>query len=85
MNPSVGTPAHALTMANPWSMVPALGNLDAYISAVNRLPLLTPEEEQAFARKLRDHNDLEAAGKLVLWSRWPPPRPSASCSSICAP
>jgi RNA polymerase sigma-32 factor len=53
-------------MANPWSMVPALGNLDAYISAVNRLPLLTPEEEQAFARKLRDHNDLEAAGKLVL-------------------
>jgi RNA polymerase sigma-32 factor len=47
-------------------MVPALGNLDAYISAVNRLPLLTPEEEQAFARKLRDHNDLEAAGKLVL-------------------
>ncbi len=66
MNPSVGTPAHALTMANPWSMVPALGNLDAYISAVNRLPLLTPEEEQAFARKLRDHNDLEAAGKLVL-------------------
>jgi RNA polymerase sigma-32 factor len=53
-------------MANPWSMVPALGNLDAYIAAVNRLPLLTPEEEQAFARKLRDHNDLEAAGKLVL-------------------
>jgi RNA polymerase sigma-32 factor len=66
MNPSVGTSAHALTMANPWSMVPALGNLDAYISAVNRLPLLTPEEEQAFARTLRDHNDLEAAGKLVL-------------------
>ena len=66
MNPSVGTPAHALTTANPWSMVPALGNLDAYISAVNRLPLLTPEEEQAYARKLRDHNDLEAAGKLVL-------------------
>ncbi len=66
MTPSVGTSAHALATANPWSMVPALGNLDAYISAVNRLPLLTPEEEQAFARKLRDHNDLEAAGKLVL-------------------
>ncbi len=66
MTPSVGTSASALTMANPWSMVPALGNLDAYISAVNRLPLLTPEEEQEYARKLRDHNDLEAAGKLVL-------------------
>ncbi len=66
MTPSVGNSATALTTANPWSVVPALGNLDAYISAVNRLPLLTPEEEQAYARKLRDHNDLEAAGKLVL-------------------
>ncbi len=66
MTPSVGTPANALAMANPWSVVPALGNLDAYISAVNRLPLLTPEEEQDYARKLRDHNDLDAAGKLVM-------------------
>ena len=24
---------------NPWSVVPSLGNLDAYISAVNRLPM----------------------------------------------
>ena len=53
-------------MASPWSMVPSLGNLDAYISAVNKLPLLTPEEEQAYARTLRDHDDLDAAGKLVL-------------------
>ena len=55
-----------LTLANPWAMVPALGNLDAYISAANRLPMLTLEQEQEFARKLRDDNDLEAAGKLVL-------------------
>ncbi len=47
-------------------MVPSLGNLDAYISAVNKLPLLTSEEEQEYARKLRDHDDLDAAGKLVL-------------------
>ncbi len=57
---------HQLAVANPWSMVPPLGNLDAYISTANRLPLLTLEEEQGFARKLRDHNDLEAAGALVL-------------------
>ena len=56
----------ALAVANPWSLVPPLGNLDAYISAANRLPMLTLEEEQSFARKLRDENDLEAAGKLVL-------------------
>src|SRR5687768_8950366 len=56
----------ALAVANPWAVVPSLGNLDAYISAVNRLPMLTPEEEYEFAKKLRDDNDLEAAGKLVL-------------------
>jgi len=57
---------NAVALANPWSVIPALGNLDAYIAAVNRLPMLTPEQEQEFARKLKDHNDLEAAGKLVL-------------------
>ena len=56
----------ALTTANPWALVPALGNLDAYISAVNRLPLLTLDEEQTAARQLRADNDVEAAGRLVL-------------------
>ncbi len=56
----------AITLTNPWSMVPALGNLDAYISAVKHMPMLTLEEEQACARKLRSDNDLEAAGRLVL-------------------
>ena len=60
------TGASALTVANPWAVVPSLGNLDAYISAVNRLPMLTLEEEQDFARRLKNDNDLEAAGKLVL-------------------
>jgi RNA polymerase sigma-32 factor len=56
----------ALAVANPWAMVPALGNLDAYISAANRLPMLTLEQEQEFSRKFRQDNDLDAAGKLVL-------------------
>jgi RNA polymerase sigma-32 factor len=55
-----------LTVANPWGLVPSLGNLDAYITAANRLPMLTPEQEQEFARQLKNNNDLEAAGKLVL-------------------
>ncbi len=66
MSTSTGAPGTALAMASPWSVVPSLGNLDAYISAVNRLPLLTLEEEQEYARKFKQHNDLEAAGKLVL-------------------
>ena len=43
-----------------------LGNLDAYISAVNRLPMLSQEEESSLARRLRDENDLAAAQGLIL-------------------
>ena len=58
--------ASALTLRDPWAVVPSLGNLDAYISAANRVPLLTHEEEIAFATRLRASGDLEAAGKLVV-------------------
>jgi RNA polymerase sigma-32 factor len=58
--------ANALAVRSPWAVMPSLGNLDAYISAVNRLPMLTPEEEVALGTRLRDHQDLDAAGKLVL-------------------
>lgn len=63
---SGATGTTALAVANPWAVVPSLGNLDAYISAVNRLPMLTAEEEYEFAKKFKEENDLEAAGKLVL-------------------
>ena len=56
----------ALAVRDPWALVPSLGNLDAYISAVNRLPMLTPDEEQQFARRLRDEADVQSAGRLVL-------------------
>jgi len=58
--------ANVLAVRDPWSLVPSLGNLDAYISAVNRLPMLTAQEESSLARRLRDHGDVQAAGKLVL-------------------
>jgi RNA polymerase sigma-32 factor len=60
------TPAATPVAANPWALLPPLGNLDAYISAVNRLPMLTLEQEQEFAKKLKENNDLDAAGKLIL-------------------
>ncbi|HUL91478.1 MAG TPA: RNA polymerase sigma factor RpoH [Burkholderiales bacterium] len=44
----------------------AVGSLDQYVQAVNRFPLLTPEEELRLARKLRDDADLDAARQLVL-------------------
>jgi RNA polymerase sigma-32 factor len=66
MSIQTGFPGSAVTLSNPWAVVPSLGHLDAYISAVNRMPMLSLEEEQAFARKLRNEDDLESAGKLVL-------------------
>src|ERR1700674_3009258 len=47
--------------------VPSLvGSLDGYIQAVNRVPMLTPERELELGRRLKEHNDLEAAKELVL-------------------
>jgi RNA polymerase sigma-32 factor len=66
MSYQMGVSGAALAVSNPWSMVPPLGNIEAYISAAHRLPMLTLEEEQSFARKFREENDLAAAGKLVL-------------------
>jgi RNA polymerase sigma-32 factor len=60
------TSTAALAVRDPWALVPSLGNLDAYISAANRVPLLTHEEEVAYATRLRATGDLDAAGKLVL-------------------
>ena len=47
-------------------VLPAVGNLDAYISAVNRLPMLTAERESDLARRFRDEGDLDAARELVM-------------------
>jgi RNA polymerase sigma-32 factor len=56
----------AIALRDPWAMVPSLGNLDAYISAVNRIPMLSAEDEREFARNLRDKGDVLSAGRLVL-------------------
>ena len=52
---------------SPLALLPgSLGNFDAYVTAVNRIPMLQPEEEDRLARQYRDRGDLESAGKLVL-------------------
>jgi RNA polymerase sigma-32 factor len=43
-----------------------VGSIDAYIQAVNRVPMLTADEELRLARTYRDKDDLEAAGRLVM-------------------
>ncbi|PIQ38666.1 MAG: RNA polymerase sigma factor RpoH [Lysobacterales bacterium CG17_big_fil_post_rev_8_21_14_2_50_64_11] len=53
-------------VANNLPIPSAIGSLDAYIGAVNRIPVLTAEEEQSLARRFRDEDDLDAAKQLVL-------------------
>jgi len=43
-----------------------VGSLDAYIGAVNRIPMLVVEDEQDLARRFREEGDLEAARQLVM-------------------
>jgi RNA polymerase sigma-32 factor len=64
MNHSLTVSGNALAMAisNPG----ALGTIDAYISTVNRLPVLSAEQETDLGRRLRDHEDVVAARELVL-------------------
>jgi len=62
-SPALVTPFRA---AGAMAAVPAVGNIDAYISAVNRLPMLTAEEELSLARRLRDGADLDAARQMVM-------------------
>ena len=50
-------PVHAL--------VPG-ANLEAYVHAVNSIPLLTPEQERELAENLYYQQDLEAARQMVL-------------------
>ncbi|MGA0587212.1 RNA polymerase sigma factor RpoH [Dyella sp. KRB-257] len=57
--------SQALVTAN--IPVPNLvGSLDAYISAVHRIPVLSQEEEQALSRRYLEENDLSSARKLVM-------------------
>ncbi len=52
-------PSHLLAPAGT-------GSLDAYIQEVNRIPVLSLEEEQALARRFHDEDDLDAARLMVM-------------------
>ncbi len=43
-----------------------VGSVDAYISSVNRLPMLSASDEIRLAREYRDHENLDAAKTLVM-------------------
>lgn len=49
-----------------WQFAAPIGSLDAYISWVNQIPMLTDEEEKQLTHNLYYQGDLEAARRLVL-------------------
>jgi RNA polymerase sigma-32 factor len=55
-----------MTQALTFPTLSAVGNIDAYIQAAKRFPLLTEEEEFRLATRFRDEEDVEAARQLVL-------------------
>ena len=59
-------------VANNLPILSPLGSLDAYISAVHQVPMLSVEEEQALARRYTGEDDLEAArrGQAGLYSNF---------------
>ena len=57
--------SNALTLAQ-FPVPSAAGSIEAYISAANRVPMLSEADESALARRFRDENDLDAARQLVL-------------------
>jgi len=57
--------SQALTLAQ-FPAPSASGSIEAYISAANRVPLLTEEEEKTLARRYRTEGDLGAARGLVM-------------------
>ena len=46
--------------------LPPVSSLEAYVSAVNAIPMLTPEKETELGRRLRNQGDLTAASGLVM-------------------
>ena len=53
-----------LPTPSAWGLSP-LGSLEAYVGAVNRIPVLSVDDEQRLARRYRDDEDLDAARELV--------------------
>ena len=41
------------------------GNLGRYLQEIRKFPMLSPEEELSLSRRWRDHQDMDAAHKLV--------------------
>src|ERR1700756_2848036 len=52
-------------MVSNLSIIGSDGNIARYLQDIRRLPMLSPEEEFMLAKRWREHEDTEAAHRLV--------------------
>jgi RNA polymerase sigma-32 factor len=48
------------------TLIVPTGSIEGYIQSVSRIPVLSAEEERHLAVRFREHNDLDAARRLVM-------------------
>lgn len=44
----------------------SIGSIESYISSVNQIPMLTPDQEKEYAERLQYHGDIQSAQSLVM-------------------
>lgn len=61
------TPPNAKALAKfSGNLTGPISSIEEYIQFVNSVPMLSEAEEQAFAKRLQEENDLDAAQQLIL-------------------
>ena len=58
--------SNALIRSKELVLAGPIGSLDSYMQTVGAIPILSKDEEQALAKRLRDDDDLDAARELVM-------------------
>ena len=56
----------AIALRSTMALSPLSGSLEAYVSSIHQIPVLDAAEETRLAKRLHEHEDLQAAQQLVL-------------------
>ena len=54
-----------MTAISPSLAIAPEGNLTRYLQEIRKFPMLAPDEEFQLAKRYREHDDTEAANRLV--------------------
>jgi len=57
---------YELSLATPEGHIVPTGSIESYQQGISEIPVMCADEERRLARRLRDHEDLDAARELVM-------------------